>query len=299
MAADWTGLFPALWTPVDRSGQLMGEALADQVRFLRRAGADGLMVLGSTGEFPFLDLSVRREVLRRVAEAEPGWPMIANCSDVDPAKVAALGRHARDVGAAAVSLLPPWYFAAAPAEVVEFMVRGAEASDLPLLIYNYPERTGHRLAPETIARICDRVRVVGLKQSGAEFGYHRELGELAQRKGFTLITGADTRIAEAFAFGARGAVSGLANAVPEWMVAIFGAVKRGDAAAAAVEQAALVELAGMLSGLEFAVDVAAIMKARGRETGAFKQVLSAETLQRFESVVGRLRQRLQALGIVH
>ncbi|MCK6500212.1 MAG: hypothetical protein L6Q38_12130, partial [Nitrospira sp.] len=75
--------------------------------------------------------------------------------------------------------------------------------------------------------------------------------------------------------------------------------KRGDAAAAAVEQAALVELAGMLSGLEFAVDVAAIMKARGRETGAFKQVLSAETLQRFESVVGRLRQRLQALGIVH
>ncbi len=221
------------------------------------------MALGSTGEFVHLDMSMRRQVLQVVAEAEPGWPVIANCSDVDPAKVAALGRYAREVGAQALSLLPPWYFAVAGPDVVEFMVRGAEASGLPLLIYNYPERTGHRLAPETIAKICDRVRVVGLKQSGAEFGYHRDLGQLAQEKGFTLITGADTRVAEAFVMGARGAVSGLANAVPELMVTIFREVKAGHATAAANEQKALVELAGMLQGLEFAVDVAAIMKARG------------------------------------
>ncbi|MBL9137110.1 MAG: dihydrodipicolinate synthase family protein [Verrucomicrobiales bacterium] len=298
MAADWSGLFPALWTPVDGNGQLMGVALADQVRFLRRAGADGLMVLGSTGEFVHLDQRVRRDVLRRVAEAEPGWPVIANCSDVDPAKVADLGRYAREVGASAISLLPPWYFAVAATDVVEFMVRGAEASGLPLLIYNYPERTGHRLAPETIARICDRVQVVGLKQSGAEFGYHRELGQLARTKGFTLITGADTRVAEAFDLGARGAVSGLANAVPELMVAVFRAVQAGNPSGAADQQRALVELAGMLQGLEFAVDVAAMMKARGRETGAFKQVLSPETLQRFDLVVGKLRRRMGELDIL-
>lgn len=282
---------------MDGCGELMRDALADQVRFLRRTGADGVMALGSTGEFVHLDPAARREVLRVVAETEPGWPVIANCSDIDPVKVAALGRFAGEVGAQAVSLLPPWYFAVAGADVVEFMVRGAEASGLPLLIYNYPERTGHRLALETIARVCDRVRVVGLKQSGAEFGYHRELGQLAREKGFTLITGADTRVAEAFAMGARGAVSGLANAVPELMVAIFRAVKAGNPTAAGNEQKALVELAGMLQGLEFAVDVAAIMKARGRETGVFKQVLSTETLQRFGVVVDRLRQRMAELGI--
>jgi 4-hydroxy-tetrahydrodipicolinate synthase len=297
MPFDWAGLFPALWTPLDGCGELMRDALADQVRFLRRTGADGVMALGSTGEFVHLDPAARREVLRVVAETEPGWPVIANCSDIDPVKVAALGRFAGEVGAQAVSLLPPWYFAVAGADVVEFMVRGAEASGLPLLIYNYPERTGHRLALETIARVCDRVRVVGLKQSGAEFGYHRELGQLAREKGFTLITGADTRVAEAFAMGARGAVSGLANAVPELMVAIFRAVKAGNPTAAGNEQKALVELAGMLQGLEFAVDVAAIMKARGRETGVFKQVLSTETLQRFGVVVDRLRQRMAELGI--
>lgn len=288
----WTGLFPALWTPTDGAGRILRTELTDQVRFLRAAGADGLMVLGSTGEFVHLDVARRKEVLRVVAEAEPGWPLIANCSDVNPRHVAELGIFAREVGAPAISLLPPWFFAVAAVDVVEFMVRGAESAGLPLLIYNFPERTGHRLALESIAAVCDRVPVVALKQSGGEFGYHRDLAALAAEKRFTLITGADTRMAEAHALGARGVVSGLANAIPEWVVGAWRSVQRGDPPPADTSRA-LADFAAGLAGLEFPVDVAAAMEARGRPIGVLKSILSAATRSRYDAVVNRGREALR------
>lgn len=284
----WHGLFPALWTPTTDSGTLAEADLADQVQFLRHAGADGLMALGSTGEFVHLDLAQRKAVLRLVAETAPGWPVIANCSDVSPRIAQDLGRYARSVGAAAVSLLPPWYFAHRPEDVAEFMVRGAEAAGIPLVIYNFPERTGHRLDLATIASVCDRVPVAALKQSGADFDYHRELAALGREKGFTLITGADTRIPEAFALGARGVISGLANAVPEWVLGVLRAVQAGNPAAAAAPSALLAGLMERIEGLAFPLDVEVCMAARGRPTGAPKMVLSASTIIRAQAARSRL-----------
>ncbi len=294
----WQGVYPALWIPTDAAGEVMVQALADQVRFLRQAGADGIMALGSTGEFVHLEMGPRKEVLRIVAEAAPGWPIIANCSDISPRRVAELGRAAREVGATVISLLPPWFFATAPSDVVEFMVRGAEAAQLPLMVYNYPERCGHRLALETIAAVCDRVPVVGLKQSGGEFGYHRELAQLAAEKQFTLITGADTRIPEAWELGARGVVSGLSNALPEYVVAAYRATKAGDHAKAAAETARLQQFAATLKGLEFALDCGAAMQARGRPTGEFKQLVSEATRRRHAEVVAAGRALLTGWGLV-
>jgi 4-hydroxy-tetrahydrodipicolinate synthase len=289
MSSPWCGLFPALWTPTDAAGQVLWSDLEDQVRFLKGAGVDGLMVLGTTGEFAYLDLPTRQEVLRRVIAVEPGWRIIANCSDVSPLRVAVLGRHAREVGASAMALLPPWYHAVSPEDAAEFMVQGAKSAGLPLALYNFPERTGHRLAAETIASVCDRVQVVALKQSGADFEYHRELAHLAEKKGFVLVTGSDTRIPEAFDLGARGAVSGLANAVPEWVVGAFRAMQQGRRADAEKEARRLQSLATCLQGLESSLDVMAAMTARGRPTGVFKPAVSSATQARFERAVERAR----------
>jgi 4-hydroxy-tetrahydrodipicolinate synthase len=285
MGGNWSGLFPALWTPTDAAGKILRHELTAQVHFLQEAGADGLMVLGSTGEFVYLDVPTRREALRVAIQAAGDTPVIANCSDVNPRFVADLGRFSREVGARAISLLPPWFYPLPPADIAEFMIRGAEAAGLPLMLYNFPERTGHRLDLETVAMVCDRVPVVALKQSGTEFAYHRELAELARDRGFVLITGADTRIADAFALGARGVVSGLANAVPEWVIAVFRAAQKGDPKLAAVERLRLQSLAACVAGLDFPLDVAAAMRARGRPIGDFKPVLSAPTLARFHQAV--------------
>jgi 4-hydroxy-tetrahydrodipicolinate synthase len=238
-----------------------------------------------------LELAVREEVLRRVGEWAAGWPVLANCSDIHPGRVARLGRVARETGAAAISLLPPWFFPYSDEDVVEHLVRGAEAAGLPLVLYNFPERTGHRLRLEMIEAVCDRVRVVGIKQSGSDFGYHRDLAALGQARGFTVITGADTRVREAYALGARGVVSGLSNAAPEWVVGTYRCTGT-PALEAEVEmwETNLRKLSAAVSGLTFPMDVSAAMIARGRPVGVEKAAWSKATRERHASAVEAARE---------
>lgn len=275
----------------------MTGALADQVRFLRKSGCDGVLALGSTGEFVHLDVGTRNEGLRRVVEAAEGWPVIANCSDISPRRVAELGRFAREAGALAISLLPPWFFASPPADVVDFLVRGAEAAGLPLMLYNFPERTGHRLGLETIAAVCDRVEVVAVKQSGDEFAYHRDLAALAAEKKYVLITGADTRMPEAYGMGARGVVSGQSNAIPEWVVSVWKAVVDGEPARASEESRWMGEFTRITGVLEFPLSISAGMQARGRPAGEPKAVLSGSTRLQLARAVAEAKACLARAGL--
>src|SRR5690606_12449547 len=150
----------------------------------------------------------------------------------------------------------------------------------------------HRLSISTIATVCARVPVVAVKQSGDDFEYHRELAQLGHEKDFVLITGSDTRLFEAFAMGARGLISGLANAVPEWMAGLFQAALRGDPESTVPDAVKVRELAACVNALPFPLNVAAALEARGRPIGEFKQALSADTLARFGEIVIQARRIL-------
>lgn len=289
------GLYPAPWTVADAAGQPALDAVAAQARWLRDAGVDGLMVLGSTGEFPFFDAAAREAVLETVAAAVPGLPMVANVSDVNPRTARRLAHHARAAGAAAVALLPPWFYAVPAEDLVEFFVTAAGDCGLPVLLYNFPERTGHRLDAATVEAVAGRLPVVAVKQSGADFAHHRALAEAGARRGFHVVTAADTRVAEAFALGARGVISGLANALPEDVLAVVRAAQRGDAATAG--QARLDEVARRIGPLGFPLDIAAAMTARGRDPGPPKRALSAGTRRRCDETAAGLGELFRGWGL--
>jgi 4-hydroxy-tetrahydrodipicolinate synthase len=215
--------------------------------------------------------------------------LMMNISDIRPEVVADLGRFARHSGLAAVSLLPPSFYPMAQEDLVEFFVQGAEAAQLPLFVYNFPERTGNRVALDTIAAVADRVPVAGVKQSGAEFSYHSELVELGRQKGFVVLTGADTRLPEAIDLGVSGCVSGLSNAVPDLVVQAFSDARSGVPAGAQVAHSRLRELALRIPQVQFPLDVAAVMEARGRAVGNPKRIVSAATQARYDRLVGELR----------
>ena len=82
--------------------------------------------------------------------------------------------------------------------MLEFFLRAAEAVDLPFCLYNFPELTGNRIGLETIAAFAERAPMAAIKQSGAEFAYHRPLIRLGHEKGFTVFSGADARLPEVF-----------------------------------------------------------------------------------------------------
>jgi 4-hydroxy-tetrahydrodipicolinate synthase len=291
------GIIPALWTPTDAAGRVLEPALRQQLERVQDGGVHGLMVLGSTGEFPLLDLPERKRVLELVKPHAPGLPAMAHVSDIRLPVVIELGRHAKSLGYEALSLLPPWYFRVAQDDLVEFFVRAGEACGLPLFLYNFPERTGNRLALETIAAVADRVRVVGVKQSGADFTYHRELVALGREKNFIVLTGADTRLAEAMDFGCTGCVSGIADALPKLMVTVYRAFKDHEPMAVAEATAKVKAVGALLDTLEFPLNVGALVEAAGLPAGEFKSAVSVRTAARQAELVVRLRELIAAQGL--
>ncbi len=256
------------------------------------------MALGSTGEFLHLDAATRKQVLEQAVAEGGGLPVIANISDIRPATAIDVGRFAKATGCTAIVLLPPYFYPMAQADVVEYMVRVTEAVGLPLWLYNFPERTGIRLNLETVAAVASRVPTLGVKQSGAEFGYHAELVKLGREKNFVVFTGADTNLAAAMAMGVKGCVSGLSNVVPELVTAIYNSVLAGDAAKTTQLTAQMNDLAKIIGQVAFPLDVATTLEARGLPAGQPKIFVSPETRAIYARVVNELRDLFRSWKLV-
>jgi 4-hydroxy-tetrahydrodipicolinate synthase len=288
------GILAALALPCDADGRVIQPALAAHLAWLRERGIHGVLGLGSTGGFPFFSLEQRKSMLATIAELAAPLPVIANISDLQSRTVIELGRWARSLGLPGVGVMPPNFFPVAPADQLEFFLRIADAVQLPVMLYNFPELTGNRIAPETIAAFADRAPMVAIKQSGAEFAYHQTLVALGREKNFSVFSGADTRLAEVFQLGAAGCIGGLVNFVPELMLEIFHACRRGLPANADTAAARMREVGGLLGSLKFPHEVAAGVAARGFDPGMAKSIVSAETQQRFAETVSALRAKFDA-----
>jgi 4-hydroxy-tetrahydrodipicolinate synthase len=291
------GIIPAVWTPTDESGNLLREPLRKNIEAMVSASVDALLVLGSTGEFIHLTLDQRKEVLETALEFAGKIPVLTNISDVNPRNVVELGRHASQSGAAGVSLLPPWFFPLSEDDLVEFFVWCANKNDLPVTIYNFHAMTGKRLTPKIVRHIAERVKIGGLKHSAGELEEHRELVNVGREFGFNIVTGWDTHLPETMAMGVNGAIAGTANFIPELLVKIFRSIESGRTEEGHEPARQMRQIGDLLSALEFPLNVAAAMEARGREVGAPKSIMSAQTRARYNALKENMRALLNQFGI--
>ena len=255
------------------------------------------MALGSTGEFVHLTLTQRKEILERVATEckARGRGLIANVSDIQIRNVIDLARQAKQVGATCVSVLAPWYYALEQRDLSEFFIEVAFASEAPLALYNYPEVTGKRIELETIEKVARRANLVAVKQSGADFAYHKELLKLGQQLGFVVMSGADTRLEEILGLGCTGSVSGLANAIPEALCEIYENFRNNQSSP--TQTSFVSELSRRINPVLFPFNVKAAIAARGFETGTPKMPVSSETTATYERVLADVKALYQSAGL--
>ncbi|HVU36002.1 MAG TPA: dihydrodipicolinate synthase family protein [Opitutaceae bacterium] len=291
------GIYSAQWIPVDADGQLDRVALADHIGFERRNGISGLLALGSTGEFPFFSPADRKVAIDAIATSAGDLPLVVNVSDIRPAVAVEIGRHACAAGAKAIAVMPPMFYPVSQPDMLAYFLRVSEGVDLPVMLYNFPELTGKKISLETIAAFAVRAPMCGIKQSGAEFAYHRDLVALGRQAGFVVVSGADTRLPEVFALGAAGCIGGLVNVVPEVMVEIYrrSASNGSDMAPLA---ALMVEVGRIVDQLTFPLNVAAGLEARGFNPGVAKSVVSGESQALYRRIVGELRELLRRIPAV-
>jgi 4-hydroxy-tetrahydrodipicolinate synthase len=283
------GVLAALWLPTDSSGNLLRAELARHLAFLKSCGVNGVLALGSTGEFPQFDLDQRKRALATIAELAAPLPVIANISDIRPNAVAELGRFARELGLPAIAIMTPGFFPSSQEDALAHFLYASEKSGLPALLYNFPELTGTRIGLDTVAAFAEQAPMLGIKQSGGEFAYHKELIALGKSKGFSVFSGADTRLPEVFGLGANGCIGGLVNIAPELMVHLYRICREGEAGTISPAFEQLKQIGTTIDRLTFPLNVAAGVEARGFAAGEPKAIVSQRSKEIYVGIVAELK----------
>ena len=221
------GCLTALVTPF-RNGAVDVKALADLVERQIAGGINGLVPCGSTGESATLSheehLTVVKEVIR---VARKRVPVIAGTGSNSTAEAIALTRGAQEAGADAALLLSPYYNKPTPDGIVQHYAAVAEATKLPLIVYNIPGRTASNILPETMARLAKLPRVVGVKDACGSMAQSLESLELCGPD-FGVWSGDDIVSLPLIAAGATGVISVTSNVTPDRMVALTDALRAND-----------------------------------------------------------------------
>jgi 4-hydroxy-tetrahydrodipicolinate synthase len=222
----------ALLTPVTQDGRVDHGALSRLVERLVDRGVTGVSPLGSTGEGYSLGLEQRLAVVDTVARSVPaGMPVVPGVFAHNHEQAVAEIAGYAERGGTAVLAAPPSYYPLREAEQEEYFSRLADATALPLVLYNIPVYTKVQIAPAVAAALASHPRVAGLKDSGRDLGYAATLLDAVAAAGaaadFAVLTGADSMLVSYLLAGARGTICANANVVPEVVLACYEAVRAG------------------------------------------------------------------------
>jgi len=165
MSARWGPVLTAMVTPFDDDGALDLDAAADLARWLQDHGNDGLVVAGTTGEAPTLSEREKLDLWRAVSDAVT-IPVIAGTGSNNTAETIDLTRQAAGVGAAGVLLVGPYYNRPPQAGIEAHFRAAAAVTDLPVMLYDVPGRTGRRIAHDVLVRLATDVpNIVAFKDA--------------------------------------------------------------------------------------------------------------------------------------
>ena len=225
------GSLPALVTPF-RNGAVDFDTLGKLVEWHIGEGSHGLVPVGTTGESPTLTHEEHERVIEEVVRAAAGRiPVIAGAGSNNTIEAIRFMRHAEKVGADAALVVTPYYNKPTQAGLIAHFTALHDCCDLPILIYNIPGRSVVDMTPETMGRLAQLPRIIGVKDATGDLAR-----VCAQRitcgKDFLQISGEDATAHGFNAQGGVGVISVTANVAPKLVAQVQEATLSGDYATA-------------------------------------------------------------------
>jgi 4-hydroxy-tetrahydrodipicolinate synthase len=228
----FSGSVVAIVTPMTADGGLDWPAWDQLLDFHAREGSDGIVVAGTTGESPALSVDEVEELTRRaVARCRGKTKVIVGAGTHSTASTVARTRALTRLGVDAVLLVTPYYNKPTQEGLFRHFMAAAEASEVPVILYNVPNRTAVDLLPSTVARLARNPQIVALKEATGSLSRAREILNACPPE-FTLLSGDDATALDLMNLGARGVISVTANVAPRRMHEACAAALSGDLAAA-------------------------------------------------------------------
>ncbi len=227
-----TGSLVAIVTPMHEDGSLDLNSLRNLVDFHIKEGTDAIVVVGTTGESPTVNVEEHCELIKLTVDHAAGRiPVIAGTGANSTAEAIELTRFAKEAGADMALSVVPYYNKPTQEGLYRHFKAVAEAVELPVLLYNVPGRTVADMSNDTILRLAEVPSIVGVKDATGNMDRAYDLIQRAP-KGFALYSGDDPTCVLSIMMGFHGNISVTANVAPRLMHEMCVAAAAGDVAKA-------------------------------------------------------------------
>ena len=227
----FTGCATALVTPLDENG-VNFDAYGRLIYWQIEEGVDALVVAATTGEGSTLSDVEHKAVVRYAVERVNGRvPVIAGTGSNDTAYGVQLTQQACDDGVDGVLVVTPYYNKCTQNGLVKMYTEYADASSVPVIVYNVPGRTGVNIAPQTYAKLAEHENIVAIKEANNDIASITETMSLVQGK-LDLYSGNDDQIVPLLSVGGIGVISVLSNVAPRATHDMVAKFMEGDVAGA-------------------------------------------------------------------
>lgn len=219
-------------TAFDENGQIDRQSNKNVYDHLIKGGIDGIVILGSTGEFFNMSLKQQKELIDLAIEyIDKRTQVYVGTSCMSVEDTIEMANYAHKAGADAVLIISPYYFSLSEESIEDFYNQVAVAIQAPIYLYNYPPRTGYDLSPELTLRLVRKNKnIVGYKDTVTEMGHTRALISTMKSEfpEFDILSGFDENFVHNILCGGGGCIGGLSNLAPEIFATLTQAVNEKD-----------------------------------------------------------------------
>jgi len=271
------GILTPNLVPLDCNGNIAEDELRRYIEWLVQKGVSGLYPNGSTGEFTRFSPEERREIIRIVASQANGRvPVLAGAAEATVRDTLAACAAYAEMGCTAAAICAPYYFKLSQDSVGEYFAELARHTELDIVLYNIPQ-FANEISLDTIERLADFPRIVGIKDSSRDFPRFLNLINRMRprRPDFSILIGTEEIILPALLMGGDGGTIATSGIVPEVVMKLYALAESGQIEEARKIQFKLLELINvMLFGAGFPEGFRAAASLRGFVMGQSRQPLS-------------------------
>ena len=271
------GVFPPITTPFDADGEVHYQALEENLERWNQYDLAGYVVLGSNGEAVYLSDEEKMRVLETARRAIPRDKLLLAGTGREATRhTIAFTRRAAEAGADAALVVTPHYYIArmTPDSLLQHYLAVADASPIPILIYNVPGFTGVNVDAATVARAAGHPKIVGIKDTSGNINQAADTVRLAGPE-FQLLAGSAGFFFAGLAVGAVGGILALANIAPAQCIEIYRLFKEGKWAEAAELQRRMLPVNAAVTGRFGIAGLKAAMDMLGYYGGLVRSPLLA------------------------
>lgn len=222
------GILVPIVTPFDNNGNVDAQKLTNLVEAFIDKGVAGIVACGTTGEYYTFSDAERELVLTTIADAAKNKvTLIAGINSLSTDHSIELAAQAKALGYDGLMLSATPYSLPEQDGIIAHFEKVADASELPIIMYNFPARVGVAIEFDTVAHLAKHPNIIGVKESSGDFSHALRMLQ-ANFDDFEIVCGCDDQPVDFFFWGAKSWIAGAANVFPTEQVALFNATQQGD-----------------------------------------------------------------------